>query len=165
MEGLDHIIPGVDLGDEHAPIIARAGYHGGPMDDASRQRIEQFQRLVQLDPEGEISHYGLAKAYFDCGTLAEGRGDAPEAASMFDEAIREYSKVLAIKPDYAACFLFLGLSQQKSGMRDAAMRTYQDGMGVAQRNGDLHLRKRMWDQVQILEGKAVAPPPGPQSLH
>lgn len=145
------------------------------MDESSRARIEQFRRLVELDPDGEISHFGLAKAFFDCGTLAEGRGDAPEASSMFAEAIREYERVLRIKPDYAACFLFLGLSQQKSGMKDAAMKTYQDGMAVAQRNGDLHLRKRMWDQAQILEGKASAPPPpavpgkppetGPQNLH
>ena len=129
------------------------------MDEASRARIEQFQKLVQLDPEGEISHYGLAKAYFDCGTLAEGRSDGTEAAAMFAEAIREYAKVLAIKPDYAACFLFLGLSLQKSGDGEGALKTYQDGMAVAQRNGYLHLRKRMGDQVQILEGKVVPPPP------
>ena len=122
-------------------------------------RVEQFKRLVQLDPDGEISHYGLGKAYFDCGTLAEGRGDLDEAKRMFAEAIREYDVVLRIKPDYAACFLFLGLSHQKSGNREAAMKVYQDGMTVAQKNGDLHLRKRMWDQVQILEGKAVPPPP------
>ena len=145
------------------------------MDEASRARIEQFRKLVQLDPEGEISHYGLAKAWFDCGTLAEGRGDASEASTMFAEAIREYLKVLQIKPDYAACYLFLGLSQQKSAFKDQAMKTYQAGMKVAEKNGDLHLRKRMWDQVQILEGKAMAPPPpsapgrppetGPQSVH
>ena len=129
------------------------------MDEASQARIEQFRKLVQLDPEGEISHYGLGKAYFDCGTLAEGRGDAAEASGMFVEAVREYEAVLRIKPDYAACFLFLGLSLQKSGRKAEALKTYQDGMGVAQKNGDLHLRKRMWDQVQILEGKAVPPPP------
>ena len=138
-------------------------------------RVEQFKRLVQLDPDGEISHYGLGKAYFDCGTLAEGRGDAVEACAMFAEAIGELRKVLTIKPDYAACFLFLGLSQQKSGDRAGAMKTYQDGMAVAQKNGDLHLRKRMWDQTQILDGKAVAPPPpavagkppetGPTQIH
>ena len=129
------------------------------VDDDSRAKIEQFQRLVHLDPEGDISHYGLAKAYFDCGTLAEGRGDSGEASHMFLEAIREYETVLRIKPDYAACFLFLGLAQQKSGMKDNALRTYQGGMKVAEKNGDLHLRKRMWDQVQVLEGKASSPPP------
>ena len=129
------------------------------MDEASQARIEQFLKLVQLDPDGEISHYGLGKAYFDCGTLAEGRGDAAEASGMFVEAVREYEAVLRIKPDYAACFLFLGLSLQKSGRKAEALKIYQDGMGVAQKNGDLHLRKRMWDQVQILEGKAVPPPP------
>ena len=145
------------------------------MDEHGRARIEQFQRLVQLDPEGEISHYGLGKAYFDCGTLAEGRKDASEALGMFREAIREYETVLRIKPDYAACFLFLGLSHQKSGDTQAARRVYQDGMKVAEKNGDLHLRKRMWDQVQILDGKAAPPPPpampgkppetGPQQAH
>lgn len=134
------------------------------MDEGTRQRIAQFQRLVQLDPDGEISHYGLAKAFFDAGTLAEGHGDQAEAKGHFAEAIREYEKVLRIKPDYAACFLFLGLSQQKSGDREAALKTYQDGMAVAQKNGDLHLRKRMWDQTQILEGKA-APPPPPTQVH
>ena len=145
------------------------------MDDVSRQRIEQFKHFVTVDPDGEISHFGLGKAYFDCGTLAEGRGDAAEAGAMFAEAIGELRKVLTIKPDYAACFLFLGLSQQKSGDKAGAMKTYQDGMAVAQKNGDLHLRKRMWDQTQILEGKAVAPPPpgvpgkppetGPTQIH
>ena len=145
------------------------------MDEQGRARIEQFQRLVQLDPDGEISHYGLAKAYFDCGTLADGRGDRTEALKMFQEAIREYGVVLKIKPDYAACFLFLGLSLQNSGSVDAARRVYQEGMIVAQENGDLHLRKRMWDQVQILDGKAAAPSPpatpgkppetGPQQAH
>ena len=119
-------------------------------DEAERSRIEQFRRLVQLDPDGEISHYGLAKAYFDSGTLAEGRKDPEEAARMFAEAIAEYRTVLRIKPDYAACFLFLGLAQQKSGDRESALKTFQDGMKVAEKTGDLHLRKRMWDQVQIL---------------
>ncbi|GEM_PF-6015318 len=131
------------------------------MDEVSRKRIEQFKYFVTVDPDGEISHFGLGKAYFDCGTLAEGRGDGPEADAMFAEAIGELRRVLTIKPDYAACFLFLGLAQQKSGDKVGAMKTYQDGMLVAQKNGDLHLRKRMWDQTQILEGKAVAPPPLP----
>ncbi len=129
------------------------------MDEQGRARIEQFQRLVQLDPDGEISHYGLAKAYFDCGTLADGRGDHAEARKMFEEAIREFGIVLKIKPDYAACFLFLGLSLQYSGETAPARRVYEEGMIVAQQNGDLHLRKRMWDQVQILDGKASLPPP------
>ncbi len=129
------------------------------MDDGSRGRIDQFKRLVELDPDGEISHYGLGKAYFDCGTLAEGRGDLEEARRMLSEAIHEYEAVLRIKPDYAACFLFLGLSQQKSGDREAALKSYRDGMKVAEKNGDLHLRKRMWDQTQILEGKVAPPPP------
>jgi tetratricopeptide (TPR) repeat protein len=129
------------------------------MDEQGRARIEQFQRLVQLDPDGEISHYGLAKAYFDCGTLADGRGDRAEALKLFQEAIREYGIVLTIKPDYAACFLFLGLSLQNSGSLEPARRVYEEGMIVAQKNGDLHLRKRMWDQVQILDGKAASPPP------
>lgn len=125
------------------------------MDEQDRTRIEQFQRLVQLDPDGEISHYGLAKATFDCGTLAAGRGDRAEALKMFQAAILEYETVLRIRPDYAACFLFLGLSHQNSGSAEAARRIYQDGMRMAEKNGDLHLRKRMWDQVQILDGKAA----------
>ncbi len=145
------------------------------MDDVTRQRIEQFKYFVTVDPDGEISHFGLGKAYFDAGTLAEGRADAVEAVAMFAEAIVELRKVLTIKPDYAACFLFLGLSQQKSGDKTGAMKTYQDGMLVAQKNGDLHLRKRMWDQTQILEGKMAPPPPpgvpgkppetGPSQIH
>ena len=135
------------------------------MDEASRDRIDRFRNFVTLDPDGEISHFGLAKAFFDCATLAEGRGDAEEAQAMFAEAIREYRTVLTIKADYAACFLFLGLSHQKSGDREAALATYRAGMEVAQKNGDLHLRKRMWDQTQILEGKAVPPGTGPAQPH
>lgn len=129
------------------------------MDDQSRERIANFQRLVQLDPDGEISHYGLGKAFFDCGTLADGRGDAAEAGTMFASAVSEFQRVLTIKPDYAACFLFLGLALQKSGRVPEARKVYEDGMQVAQKNGDLHLRKRMWDQVQILDGKMAPPPP------
>ena len=129
------------------------------MDESSRARIEQFRRFVVLDPDGEISHFGLAKAFFDAGTLAEGHQDPAEAKGMFTEAIREYETVLRIKPDYSACFLFLGLSRQKSGDREGALRDYQAGMKVAERLGDLHLRKRMWDQVQVLEGKAAPPHP------
>lgn len=130
----------------------------------AKERIEKFQRFVKLDPDGEISHYGLAKAYFDAGTLAEGRGDRPEAAEMFREAIREYEAVLRIKPDYSACFLFLGLSMDKAGDPPGARETYQKGMKVAEQLGDLHLRKRMWDQLQILEGHAEPPPGSPTGV-
>ena len=105
------------------------------MNDASRQNIERFKYFVTVDPDGEISHFGLGKAYFDAGTLAEGRGDAVEASAMFAEAIGELQRVLTIKPDYAACFLFLGLAQQKSGDKGGAMKTYEAGMTVAQKNG------------------------------
>lgn len=108
-------------------------------------RIAQFRRFVELDPDSEISHFGLAKACFDAGRYAE--------------AIPEYRKCLELKPDYAACFLFLGLAEERAGDVAAAIGTFCRGFDVAGRTRDLHIRKQCWDHRLRLEGKPAAPPP------
>lgn len=100
-------------------------------------RLEQFRQIVALDPDDYFSHYGLASVLFE-------EGD-------YEEAVTEFREALRLKPDYSAAFRDLGRALEKTGARAEAMQVYQQGLPVAERNGDLQTVKEMQVFLRRLE--------------
>jgi Flp pilus assembly protein TadD len=92
-------------------------------------RLEQFRQIVDMDPEDYFSHFGYASELFDAG--------------QYREAAQEFRETIRLKPDYSAAYRELGKALEKAGAPAEARLAYQEGMPVAERNGDLQTLKEM----------------------
>ncbi|MBI4484195.1 MAG: tetratricopeptide repeat protein [Acidobacteria bacterium] len=92
-------------------------------------RLQDFQKLAELEPDDFLVRYGLGNEYFK--------------AKRFSEAVQEFRKVVEIKPDYSAAYRMLGRSLGETGQWEEARRVFQEGIRVAEKNGDLQTKKEM----------------------
>jgi tetratricopeptide (TPR) repeat protein len=102
-------------------------------------RVEQFRKIVELDPNSEIAHYGLGKALFD--------------EKQYEEAVGCFKKALEIKPDYTAAYLWLGKSLEKVSRKEEAKEVYRQGIAVGDKKGDLEPKHEMETRLMKLEWK------------
>lgn len=93
------------------------------------ERIARFKTMTEADPENELGHFSLGKAYLDAG--------------LYQEAVGSFLRVLEIKPDYSRAFLLLAVAQRQLGDLAAAVRTLTKGYQVAHERGDIMPRNEM----------------------
>lgn len=114
-----------------APVI-------GAEDEAERvTRLEKLRKLVQIDPNDPLSHYGVG---LEC--IAQSLWD--EAVGAFDGAIRADGK-------YSAAYYHKARAQIGAGQDDAARATLIDGLGVAKAAGDWHTQSEMQALLESIE--------------
>ena len=101
------------------------------------ERIAQFKELVDIEPDSELAHFGLASELLKAGRHAE-------AAAAFE-------RVLEIKPDYSVAYRGLGCAYRDINEIDKARQTFTSGIEVAKRNGDLQTVKEMEVFLQRLD--------------
>ena len=101
----------------------------------SQDRIEQFKKVLAMDPNDEVVRFGLGKLYAEAG--------------QHQEAAEHFREILRLKPDYSAAYLELGKSYRAIQRTDDANAILVQGLEVAQRKGDLHVR----NQIQALLGR------------
>lgn len=100
---------------------------GEPMDiDA---RIEQFKRMAEADPENELGHFSLGKAYID--------------AERFEEAVKPLQRVLQLNPTFSKAYQLLGQAQIGLDQRSDAVATLKRGYEVAAERGDVMPKNEM----------------------
>ncbi|MGE0472680.1 MAG: tetratricopeptide repeat protein [Nitrospirales bacterium] len=92
-------------------------------------KIEQFQKILKMDPKDETMWFGLGKAYM---------GD-----EKWDEAIAALEQCIAVKPTYSAAILALAQSLKQHGDQDRCRTVCDDGITVATANGDLLVIKQL----------------------
>ena len=105
------------------------------------QRIQQFGKMVEADPDNELAHLSLGKA------LAE--------AGRFAEALGPMMRVLELNPDYSRAYQDLASVQVQLQRREAAIATLGAGFAVADRRGDLMPRDAM---ARMLSDLGQTPP-------
>lgn len=111
-------------------------------------RIAQFENMAQADPNNELGHFSLGKAYLE--------------AKRFDDAEKSLRRVLELNPTYSRAYQHLGEALVGSDNKEDAIAILRQGFEVADTNGDLMPRNAMGDLLKELgqtppEAKTPAP--------
>ena len=86
-------------------------------------KIEQFKKVLKIDPNDETVWFGLGKTYM---------GD-----ENWTEAITALESCIKIKPTYSAAFYALAQALQKNNEVEKCREICTKGIEVATGNGDL----------------------------
>jgi Fe-S cluster biosynthesis and repair protein YggX len=117
------------------PARSVSGYNLDMSDvNALNERIEQFRKMAEADPQNELGHFSLGRALLDAG-------NAPEAAKSFQ-------RVIAINPNIGKVYQLLAQAQLQQNQRDYAIDTLKTGIRTADRRGDLMPKN---DMIKMLK--------------
>src|SRR3954464_11495 len=86
------------------------------------ERIEQFRKMAQDDPDNELGHFRLGQLLMEDG--------------QFDEAARSFQKTLVLSPAFSKVYHLLAQCQIKLDRRDEAVTTLKEGFKIADQRGD-----------------------------
>jgi len=92
-------------------------------------RIEQFKKMLAIEPHDEVMWFGLGKAYME-------EGNYDEAASALSQCIRA-------KPNYSAAYYALAQSLEKVGRKEECRSICDQGIAVSKQNGDAMVTKQL----------------------
>lgn len=91
--------------------------------------IDRLKAMLDAGNDGAQLRFGLASALFARGELDDAREHAQVAVQL--------------DPDYSAAWRLLGRVHQQLGQTGAAVRAFESGIAVAERQGDRQLVKEM----------------------
>jgi Fe-S cluster biosynthesis and repair protein YggX len=103
---------------------------------ADNQRIEQFRKMANDDPNNEIGHFSLGRSLLEAGE--------------FPEAAQSFQRVIALNPNISKAYQLLGQAQLQQGQRDLAIDSLKTGARVAQNRGDLMPKNEMLKMLSEL---------------
>ena len=92
-------------------------------------KIEQFKKVLQMDPKDETLWFGLGKAYM--------------SEENWEEAIAALEQCIKVKPQYSAAYLALAQSLQQNQEIEKCHSMCTEGITVATGNGDLLVIKNL----------------------
>jgi Fe-S cluster biosynthesis and repair protein YggX len=102
----------------------------------SASRIEQFKKMASDDPNNELGHFSLGRAYLDSGATSE--------------AAESFQRCLAINPNLSKAYHLLATAFLKLGRKEEAIRQLQTGAQVAHERGDVMPKNDMLAQLSEL---------------
>ena len=105
------------------------------------QRIAQFQKMANDDPNNELGHFSLGKAYLEAG--------------LPGDAVPSLKRVIELRRSMSKAYQLLGEAYEKLGRRDQAVEITQEGVAVADELGDAMPRDAM---ISLLESWGETPP-------
>lgn len=99
-------------------------------------RIEQFKKMASDDPNNELGHFSLGRAYLDAG--------------MNDGAIAAFQRVLEINANMSRAYQLLAMALLRQGQKDLAIDQLTKGVQVAHARGDMMPKNEMIRTLQEL---------------
>ncbi|MGA3067415.1 MAG: Fe(2+)-trafficking protein [Tepidisphaeraceae bacterium] len=96
---------------------------------ADSARIEQFRKMAEADPENELGHFSLGKAYLDAGNSAG--------------AIVSLRRVIELNPNLGKAYQFLATALLKEGKSAEAIELLTRGAEIAAARGDFAPKNEM----------------------
>jgi tetratricopeptide (TPR) repeat protein len=87
-----------------------------------QDRIAQFRKMANDDPDNELGHYRLGQLLMENG--------------QFEEAVQSFRRTLQLSPQFSKVYQLLGSSLIKLGRRDEAVAVLDEGFAVADQRGD-----------------------------
>lgn len=112
------------------------------------ERIAQFSKMSQDDPDNELGHYRL--------------GQLLQEANRHEDAIRSFRRTLELSPQFSKVFLLLGKSQVALNRKEEAIATYQEGHKVATERGDRIPASEISKELESLGVKPPEPATAPE---
>jgi len=94
-----------------------------------KTRIDQFKQMAEADPENELGHFSLGKAYHE--------------AARYEDAIPALLRALELNPRMSKAFQILGESYEMAGRKDEAVDVLTRGVQAADALGDRMPRDAM----------------------
>jgi Fe-S cluster biosynthesis and repair protein YggX len=112
-------------------------------------RIAQFQKMANDDPDNELGHYRLGQLYME--------------NKQFEEAVASFNRTLILSPQFSKVFQLLGNSLLSLDKKSEAVTTLQKGFTIADERGDNMPRDEMARMLKELgepvpESKKTAAP-------
>jgi tetratricopeptide (TPR) repeat protein len=104
------------------------------------ERIAQFRKMAQDDPDNELGHFRLGQLLMENGQV--------------EDAARSFQRTLVLSPAFSKVYQLLAQCQLTLGRRDEAVRTLQEGYKTADQRGDKMPRDEMGRMLTEL-GEAV----------
>jgi Fe-S cluster biosynthesis and repair protein YggX len=91
-------------------------------DPQLQERIAQFRKMAQDDPENELGHFRLGQLLMEDGQC--------------DDAARSFQRTLVLSPAFSKVYHLLAQCQMKLDRREEAVQTLKEGFKVADQRGD-----------------------------
>jgi len=101
-----------------------------------QDRIAQFRKMANDDPENELGHYRLGQL------LLEDR--------QYAEAIRSFRRTLELSPQFSKVYHLLAQALLQNNQRDEALEVLRQGFRVADERGDNVPRDEMARMLEEL---------------
>jgi Fe-S cluster biosynthesis and repair protein YggX len=98
------------------------------------RRIQQFKQMAEADPNNELGHFSLGKAYCDAG--------------RHRDAIGPLGRALQLNPSLSKVYQLLGEAHDRAGERPKAIDVLTRGVTVADEQGDRMPRDAMADVLR-----------------
>lgn len=108
---------------------------------ALTDRITQFRKMAQDDPENELGHYRL--------------GQLLTEDNQHGEAVLSFRKTIELSPQFSKAYQLLAEALVKAGQKDEAITVLNNGFKIADERGDLMPRDAM--SKALVELGAPAP--------
>lgn len=108
-----------------------------------QDRIAQFRKMANDDPDNELGHFRLGQLLAEDG--------------QHDEAIRSFRRTLEISPQFSKVYLLLAQSLLQLKQQSDAIETLKKGHGIADERGDNMPRDDMARLLVQLGEAAPAP--------
>ncbi|MFI5380396.1 MAG: tetratricopeptide repeat protein, partial [Tepidisphaerales bacterium] len=86
-------------------------------------RIEQFRKMANDDPNNELGHFSLGRAYLDAG--------------MYDGAIAAFQRALDINPNLSKAYQSMAFCLLRLDKKDLAIGQLTRGVQVAHDRGEM----------------------------
>ena len=85
-------------------------------------RIQQLEKILEIDPADSTVHFGLGQAYGE--------------EQQWERAAAAYRKAIELKPDYTAAYNGLSKALRGLGRTDELRQVLEEGISVGTKTGD-----------------------------
>ncbi len=118
-----------------------------------QERIANFKNMTEADPENELGHFSLGKAYLD--------------AERYEEACASFRRVLELQSGFSKAYQHLGEAIKGLGNTSEAVAILTDGYKIAAERGDMMpkdamggLLKELGAELPEVQSTSTAAPAG-----
>lgn len=106
-----------------------------------QDRIAQFRKMANDDPENELGHFRLGQLLLEAGEHRD--------------AVQSFQRTLQISPQFSKVYQLLATALVQLDQRDDAVKVLRQGCAIAEERGDRMPREEM---VKMLTALGEAPP-------